>query len=142
MKNAMRILAALVGILLVAGGALAEAETPAWTEPQPNNLLLDFCNDPTLTALFDNLDANPPVEMLFYRDQMEETVVTDVDEMLSELQSFRSMRVGEPTDEMWCDAGSAYTFTFADGQRIILSFNAPGIFEWHGHNYRVLLDDE
>ena len=121
-------------------GVKDEAELPPWTEPRPNNLLLDFCNDEALTALFDNLDANPPVELRIYRDQMDEEIVTDVDQMMAELEGFRHMRVGEPTDEMWCDAASAYTFILADGSQIYLSFNAPGIFEWHGQNYSVIND--
>ena len=121
-------------------GVKDEVELPPWTEPQPNNLLLDFCNDETLTALFDNLDANPPVELRIYQDEMDEVIVTDVDQMMAELEGFRHMRIGEPTDEMWCDAASAYTFTLADGREIYFSFNAPGIFEWHGKNYTIIND--
>ena len=61
-------------------------ELPPWTEPQPNNLLLDFCNDEALTALFDNLDANPPVELRIYQDEMDEVIVTESDRKLKLLR--------------------------------------------------------
>lgn len=121
-------------------GVKDAVELPPWTEPQPDNLLLDFCNYEPFTAAFENLDANPPVELHVYRDEEAEEIVTDPEEMLALLEGFRNMRVGEETDEVWCDAGSAYTFILADGSELYLSFNAPGIFEWHGHNYRVLHD--
>ena len=120
--------------------AETELDLKPWNPVQPNHLLLDFCNDETLTALFDNLDANPPVELRIYQDEMDEVIVTDVDQMMAELEGFRHMRIGEPTDEMWCDAASAYTFTLADGREIYFSFNAPGIFEWHGKNYTIIND--
>lgn len=117
-----------------------ELDLPPWTEPQPNHLLVDFCNYSPITELFENLDSNPPVKLSIYRDEQAEVVVTDPDEMLAELESFRNMRVGEETDEMWTDSGSAYVFTLADGTEQTFSFNAPGIFHWHGHNYRVITE--
>ncbi len=117
-----------------------EVELPPWTEPQPGNLLLDFCNYAPFTAVFENLDENPPVEMIFRRDEQEEIVVTDVDEILAQLEGFRNMRIGEESDVRVTDSGIYYNFTLADGTTLDISFEAPGLFYWHGHVYEVLND--
>ena len=117
-----------------------EVELPPWTEPQPGNLLLDFCNYAPFSAVFENLDENPPVEMIYRRDEQEEIVVTDVDEMLAQLEGFKNMRIGEESDVRVTDSGIYYNFTMADGATLDISFEAPGLFCWHGHVYEVLND--
>ena len=117
-----------------------EAELPPWTEPQPGNLLLDFCNYAPFSAVFENLDANPPVEMIYRRDEQEEIVVTDVDEMLAQLEGFKNMRIGEESDVRVTDSGIYYNFTMADGTTLDITFEAPGLFYWHGHVYEVIND--
>ena len=117
-----------------------EAELPPWTEPRPGNLLLDFCNYEPFSAIFEHLDENPPVEMVCRRDEQEEIVVTDVDEMLAQLEGFRNMRIGEESDERVTDSGIYYGFTMADGTTLDISFEAPGLFHWHGHVYEVIND--
>lgn len=112
-----------------------------WTTPQPNSLFLDFCNDPAMTAIFDNLDENPPVELVIFRDEELPETVTDADALLAQLEGFRNMRIGEETDIMYTDSGIGYDFTFADGTHLTLSFNAPGVFYWHSRIYEVLGSD-
>lgn len=121
-------------------GVKDDIELPPWTEPQPNNLLLDFCNYEPFSAYFENLDTNPPVQMIYQRDQVEETVITDVDEILAEIQSLKNMRIGEESDQTICDAGISYWFTMADGTEWGVSFEAPGLFCWHNKVYKVIND--
>ena len=117
-----------------------EVELPPWTEPQPGNLLLDFCNYPPFSAYFENLDTNPPVLMHYHVDQSVDEDITDVDVMLAEIESLRNMRVGEETDICITDSGISYWFTMADGTEWGVSFEAPGIFHWHGKNYNIIND--
>lgn len=120
--------------------AETELDLAPWTEPQPNNLLLDFCNDPAFSAHFEKLDANPPVNMHLRVDQSVDEDITDLDAMLEEIESLRNMRIGEETDIVYCDRGISYWFTMADGTEWGVSFNAPGIFCWHNKNYEILHD--
>lgn len=117
-----------------------DVELPPWTEPQPNNTLLDFCNYEPFTAYFENLDANPPVKMHYHVDQSVDEDITDVDRILAEIESLKNMRVGEETDVWITDSGISYWFTMADGTEWGVSFEAPGIFHWHGKNYAILHD--
>ena len=117
-----------------------EAELPPWTEPRPGNLLLEFCNYAPFSAHFENLDANPPVEMVVRRDEQESVVTTDPDEILAQIESFKNMRVGEESDTRVTDSGIYYSFTMADGTTWDMSFEAPGLFHWHGRVYEVIHD--
>lgn len=126
-----------VALTLGDGLAADEAEVPVWTEPKPGNLLLDFCNDPAFSAHFENLDANPPVQMVHHVDQELDETVTDPDAMLAVIESLRNMYVGEESDMAYCDAGIYYGFTMADGSEWGVSFDAPGLLNWHGRNYEV-----
>lgn len=127
-----------VAVRLEPQGVKDEVELMPWTDPQPDNLLLDFCNYPPFSAYFENLDENPPVEMRYIRDQSESIVVTDVDEILSEIESLRNMRIGEESDVRVTDSGIYYGFTMADGTEWGVSFEAPGLFCWHGKVYEVI----
>lgn len=115
-------------------------ELPPWTEPRPGNLLLDFCNYAPFSACFEDLDTNPPVEMIVRRDEQPEQIVTDVDEILAEIESLRNMRIGEESDVTVTDSGICYTFTRADGTEWSVAFEAPGLFCWHNKVYKVLHD--
>ena len=117
-----------------------EVELMPWTEPQPGNLLLDFCNYPPFTAYFDGLDINPPVEMVVHVDEREDQVITDVEVILAEIESLKQMRIGEESDVRVTDSGIGYRFTMADGSQWSVSFEAPGLFCWHGRVYEVIHD--
>ena len=117
-----------------------EVELPPWTEPQPGNLLLDFCNYAPFSAYFENLDTNPPVKMEYHKDQTFDETVTDVDEILAEIESLRNMRIGGESDIRVTDSGISYWFTMADGTEWGVSFEAPGLFCWHNKVYEVLHD--
>ncbi len=121
-------------------GVKDEIELPPWTEPQPGNLLLDFCNYPPFSAFFENLDTNPPVKMEYHKDQVYDETITDVDEMLAEIESLKNMRIGEESDVRITDSGISYWFTMADGTEWGVSFEAPGLFCWHGKVYEVIND--
>ena len=115
-----------------------EIELPPWTEPRPGSLLLDFCNYAPFSACFENLDANPPVKMEFHRDQALDETIIDVDEILAEIESLKRMRIGEESDVRVTDSGISYWFTMADGTEWGVSFEAPGLFCWHGKVYEVM----
>lgn len=117
-----------------------EVELVPWTDPHPGNLLLDFCDYAPFTANFEDLDTNPVVEMIIRRDEKPETVVTDADEILAEIESLRNMRVGEESDVMITDSGIYYTFIRSDGTEWGVTFEAPGLFHWHGKTYEILHD--
>ena len=119
-------------------GVKDEVELPPWTEPQPGNLLLDFCNYAPFSAYFENLDANPPVQMLYHRDEVVDETITDVDAILKEIESLKNMRIGEESDISITDSGISYWFTMADGTEWGVSFEAPGLFCWHGKVYEVI----
>lgn len=116
---------------------LDEAELAPWTEPRPHNLLLDFCNDPSFTACFENLDENPPVKMHFHVDQEVDEDITDPDEILATIERLRNMRIGDAVDYSVDDAGVSYWFTMADGTEWGVVFEDTDLFYWHGQNYRV-----
>lgn len=115
-----------------------DVELPPWTEPQPGNLLLDFCNYAPFSAYFENLDANPPVQMVYHRDEVIDETITDVDEILAEIESLKNMRIGEESDVRVTDSGISYWFTMADGTEWGVSFEAPGLFCWHNKVYEVI----
>ena len=119
-------------------GVKDEVELPPWTEPRPGNLLLDFCNYAPFSACFENLDENPPVEMVYRHGEEGEEVTTDVDAILAQIESLRNMRIGDEVDVMICDDEIWYAFTMADGTTWSVSFMAPGLFYWHGHVYEVI----
>ena len=121
-------------------GVKDDVELPPWTEPKPGNLLLDFCNYEPFSAHFENLDANPPVQMAYHVDQSVDEVITDADEMLAVIESLKNMRVGDESEERICDAGISYWFTMADGTEWGVSFEAPGLFCWHNKVYEVIND--
>lgn len=127
-----------VAVALEPEGVLDEVELPPWTEPRPGNLLLDFCNYAPFTACFDNLDANPPVQMIYHRDEQVDETVTDVDAILKEIESLKNMRIGEESDISVTDSGISYWFTMADGTEWGVAFEAPGLFCWHGKVYEVI----
>lgn len=120
--------------------AETELDLAPWTEPRPGNLLLDFCNDPSFSAHFENLDANPPVTMHVRVDQRVDEDITDADVILAQIESLRNMRVGGESDIRVTDSGIAYWFTMADGAEWGVSFEAPGLFCWHNKVYEVLPD--
>lgn len=117
-----------------------EIELPPWTEPRPGNALLEFCNYAPFSANFENLDANPPVQMICHKDQAYDHIVTDVDEILAQIESLRNMRIGKESDVRVTDSGISYWFTRADGTEWGVSFEAPGLFCWHNRVYEVLHD--
>ena len=119
-------------------GVLDEVELVPWTEPQPGNLLLDFCNYAPFSAYFENLDANPPVQMIYHRDEQVDESITDVDAILKEIESLKNMRIGEESDISVTDSGISYWFTMADGTEWGVSFEAPGLFCWHNKVYEVI----
>ena len=117
-----------------------EVELMPWTEPQPGNLLLDFCNYPPFSAHFENLDANPPVKMTYRRGENPEQTVTDPEEILAEIESLRNMRIGGESSVRVTDSDISYWFTMADGEEWGVSFEAPGLFYWHNKVYEVIHD--
>ncbi len=117
-----------------------EIELPPWTEPRPGNLLLEFCNYEPFTACFENLDTNPPVQMDYHVDETKDETITDVDQILAEINSLKKMRIGEESDIRITDSGISYWFTMADGTEWGVSFEAPGLFQWHGKVYKVIND--
>ncbi len=121
--------------------AETELDLKPWNPVRPNNLLLDFCNDPDFSAHFENLEENTPVALVIRRDEQPEIVIDDPEAILAELQSLRDMRIGEETDVRVTDSASAYTFTMADGEEWGVSFEAPGLFYWHGRVYEVLREE-
>ena len=120
--------------------AETELDVMPWTQPQPGNLLLDFCNYPPFTAHFEDLDINPPVSMHFHVDQSVDEDITDPETILAEIESLKRMRIGEERDIFITDSGISYRFTMADGSEWGVSFEAPGLFHWHGKNYEILAD--
>ena len=127
-------------VILEPINVMDEIQLPPWTEPRPGNTLLDFCNYAPFSAHFENLDTNPPVQMAYHKDQVLDEVITDVDEILAEIESLRNMRIGEESDVRISDAGISYWFTMADGTEWGVSFEAPGLFCWHNKIYEVLHD--
>ena len=117
-----------------------EVELPPWTGPRPGNALLEFCNYAPFSANFENLDANPPVQMICHKDEAFDQIVTDVDQILAQIESLRNMRIGEESDVRVTDSGISYWFTMADGTEWGVSFEAPGLFCWHNKVYEVLRD--
>ena len=118
--------------------AETELDLKPWNPVRPNRLLLDFCNDPDFSAHFENLEENPPVALVIRRDEQPEIVIDDPEAILAELQSLRDMRIGEESDVTVTDSASYYAFTMADGEEWGVSFEAPGLFYWHGRVYEVL----
>lgn len=117
-----------------------EVELPPWTDPRPGNLLLDFCNYPPFSACFENLDTNPPVKMQYHVDQSVDETITDTEQIIAVIESLKAMRVGEESDIRITDSGISYWFTMADGMEWGVSFEAPGLFCWHGKVYEVIRD--
>jgi hypothetical protein len=115
-----------------------EAELPAWTDPQPNNLLPAFCNDPQLAARFDALDTELPVLLRYQWDQEPVLEVDDPEIIRAAAEALAKVRIGEETGKNVDDGGFSYTFLMADGTEWGVQFDFRDVFYWHGKNYAVL----
>ena len=119
-------------------GADNERELAPWTEPQPNNMLLDFCNDPQLSARFAALDTDPPTTLRFQRDQEEDVIVTDPALIREVCEALQKVRIGEQSERNVDDGGFGYWFTMPDGSEFGFRFDFRTLFTWHSLNYEVL----
>lgn len=115
-----------------------ETELAPWMEPQPNNLLPDFCNDPVLLARFAALEQDLPVTLIYEEDQVCTEYITDPELIWQVLEALRQVRIGALSDRNVDDGGFTYTFQMADGTSWGLRFDFKNLLYWHGRNYDVL----
>ena len=125
-------------VLLTPLSAENELELAPWTEPQPDNLLLGFCNDRQLSARFEAMESEPPVALLYDQDQMRSLRITDPALIREAVEGLRQLRIGQRSDRNVDDGGFTYTLVMADGSSLSFRFDYKTLFYWHGHNYEVL----
>lgn len=114
-----------------------ESELPRWTEPKPGNDIVTFCNDPELTARFDDFPQNPPVRVELQSEGALGHSTEDPDLILLIGEAVRTVRIGEPVNRGAADAGTGLWFYEADGSSWGFYFEDADLFSWHGRNYAV-----
>ena len=129
---------ATAALLVTPLSAETERELAPWADPRPDNLLVDFCNDPVLSARFAALDTALPEALLYQEDQVRETAVTDPALIRQVLEALAQVRIGQMSERNVDDGGFTYTFFMDDGTSWSLRFDYRTLFFWHGRNYEVL----
>ena len=123
---------------LVPAGVETELTLPPWTDPQPFNSLVDFCNYAPVTDFFEDFDKDPPVELRYHRDQMYDETVADLELIRAAARALESLTIADETFGGITDMRQSYWFVFEDGTEFGFSFETPWLFEWHGATYMVL----
>ena len=115
---------------------------PAWTDPKPGNLLLDFCNDEAFSRQFEDAKTNPPISMDYHVDEDYDGTITDPAAIQAVLEALQEMRIGDETEIFVTDSGIWYSFNLEDGTSWSVGFDSEDMFYWHGKPYAVINRDK
>lgn len=130
---------------LVAGGcfckdAAGEAlhEQLQQTQPKPNQLLFDFCNDPALTAQYQKALEALPISMYYRFGQSVEAEISDPELIRTALEALATVRIGQRVDYSILDGDLLLYFTMQDQSKWGVCFETQALFCWQNNNYAVL----
>ena len=105
-------------------------------EVQPNNTLLDFCNDDALRAWFDQAEKNPPLQLVYNAESWYE--ITDPDAILTVLSALKTVKIGD-VSSAHVGGSDRQIFDFIDEAGNPMSFMFfSNVFDWGNESYDVL----
>lgn len=118
----------------------SEEEAFSGTGSSADLSLEEFCADEELSAWFDSLEQDTPVNLDYwiFGEAPEKFTTTDPDLILRTAYALRTVRIGgvsEINPNEWLDAdGDVYYFTMEDGRKLAFSFMMQ-TFKWDGEEY-------